>query len=144
MDVSIEPLDLEKITREWFDRLWNQLDVTVMDEWMHEECEVLGLGNTVVGRAGLRQVHESFTAAFDQIHVEVVDLVSDGKKVAGHARFAARHRQSEREVDFLFSLYGEFEEGQFRRVRNVVDYVSLMSQLNVLEPERMQMIFEGA
>ncbi|MEM7603012.1 MAG: ester cyclase [Verrucomicrobiota bacterium] len=143
MEVLSEAPELKQITMEWFERLWNQLDLTVVDQWMREDCEVLGLGNTVVGRSGLKQVHESFTSAFDQIHVEVVELVVDGAEVAGHARFAARHRQSEREVDFMFSLYGVFEDGGFRRVRNVVDYTSLMSQLNLLEPQRMQMMFEA-
>ena len=142
MDIPIVSEVKEK-TREWFDRVWNRLDLSVVDELMREDCEVLGLGNSVVGRAGFRSVHESFTAAFDQIHVEVIDFVAEGNEVAGHARFSARHRQSGREVDLMFSFYGCYEEGCLRRVRNVVDYTSLMAQMNLLEPEKMKLIFEA-
>ena len=142
MGISGEP-EVKGMIREWFERVWNQLDLTAVDELMHAQGEILGLGNTVVGRSGFKEVHHSFTASFDQIHVEVVDLVAEGNEVAGHSRFAARHRQSGREVDFMFSLHGLYEDGFLRKVRNVLDYTSLMAQLNLLEPERMQMIFDA-
>jgi predicted ester cyclase len=137
MEVSVKQL-----AKSWLERVWNQNDLSAVAELMHEECEVLGLRNSVVGPTGFLKIHESFTAAFDQIHVEVVDLVAEGEEVAGHARFAARHRLSGKEVDLIFSFSGSFEAGQLRRVRNVIDYTSMLAQLDLLEPDKMRAVFE--
>lgn len=137
MEVSVRQL-----TESWFERVWNQHDRSAVADLMHEDCEVLGLGNTVAGPSGFLKIYESFVAAFDQIHVDIVDLVAEGEEVAGHARFAARHLRSGKEVDLIFSFSSQFKDGQLRRVRNVVDHTSLMAQLDLLEPERMQLIFE--
>ncbi|MDF1824964.1 MAG: ester cyclase [Verrucomicrobiales bacterium] len=133
----------KQLTGIWFDRVWNGMDRSAVGELMHAGCEVLGLGNTVVGPAGFLRIHESFKNAFDQIYVDVVDLVSEGDEVAGHARFAARHRFSGKEVDLIFSFSARFAEGKLIRVRNVIDYTSLLAQLDLLEPEKLKAVFES-
>lgn len=102
---------------------------------------MLGFGNTVLGRAGFKRVHGSFVEAFEGIGVTWIDLIAEGAEVAGHARFTARHRASGREVDFLFSFSALIEDGRFRRIRQVMDYTSLLDQLQLLEPEKMKLVF---
>ncbi|MEM9015713.1 MAG: nuclear transport factor 2 family protein [Verrucomicrobiota bacterium] len=130
-------------TRDWFERVWNQLDRSAVGEMMHDEAEVMGLGPTAVGPSGFLEVHKRFSAAYGQIHVSIVDLVGERNEVAGHGRFSAVHLASQTEVDFLFSFAGEFSDGKLIWVRNVVDYTSLMGQLNLLDPKRFDLIFEA-
>lgn len=133
----------KELTREWFDRVWNHLDRSAIEELMDPECEILGLTATVRGPRGFLSVHESFTRAFDQIHVELVELVAEENEVAGHARFGARHRESQRQVDMMFSFSGKFENGRLKQVRHVVDYTSLLAQLNLFDPRRIGVVFSS-
>jgi predicted ester cyclase len=133
----------KELTREWFDRVWNHLDRSAIEELMDPECEILGLTATVRGPRGFLSVHESFTKAFDQIHVELVELVAEENEVAGHARFGARHRESQRQVDMMFSFSGKFENGRLKQVHHVVDYTSLLAQLNLFDPRRIGVVFSS-
>lgn len=127
----------------WFDRVWNQFDECAVHELMSADGEVLGLGTTVLGREGFIGVHRSFREAFDQIRLDVVDLVGEGASVAGHARFSAIHRKSAREVDFFFSFAGRYEDDRLCWVRHVVDFTALLSQLGTLDPRAVNLIFES-
>lgn len=127
----------------WFDRVWNQLDGNAVRELMNEDGEILGLGTTVVDPEGFIRILRLYRAAFDQIHLEVVDLVEDDSSVAGHARFSGIHRQSTREVDFLFSFAARCEGNRLSWIRHVVDFTALLSQIGTLDPRAVNMIFEA-
>jgi len=129
------------LTHQWFERVWNQLDEAAILELMHEEGEILGLGTTVVGREGFLGYHRAFRGGFDQIRIEIVDLVAEEDSVAGHARFSAIHRESGREVDIFLSFAGRFENGKLRWVRNVVDFTALLSQVGTLDPRAVNLLF---
>ncbi|MEQ1840903.1 MAG: nuclear transport factor 2 family protein, partial [Verrucomicrobiales bacterium] len=96
----------------WFDRAWNEGEKSAVEELMSAEAEVLGLGTSVMNAAAFTETLRAYHQSFDQVLVEVVDLVCGGDEGAGHARFSARHRASGREVDFLFSFSVRFEDGR--------------------------------
>jgi predicted ester cyclase len=133
----------KELTREWFERVWNQLDEGAVMELMHPEGEALGLGTSVVGREGFIEYHRAFRRGFDQIRIEIVDLVAEADSVAGHARFSGLHRVSGREVDIFLSFAGRFENGKLRWVRNVVDFTALLSQVGTLDPRAVNLLFES-
>lgn len=133
----------KELTRQWFERVWNQLDEGAVMELMHPDGEILGLGTTVVGRDGFLGYHRAFRRGFDQIRIEIVDLVAEGASVAGHARFSALHRITGREVDVFLSFAGRFEDGKLRWVRNVVDFTALLSQVGTLDPRAVNLLFES-
>ena len=134
---------LEFLMESWFDRVWNRLDEKAVHDLMSENGEILGLGTTVVGREGFIGILRLYQAAFDQIHLEVVDLVGDASSVAGHARFSAIHRQSAREVDVLYSFAARCEGDQLIWIRHVVDFAALLSQIGTLDPRAVNLIFEA-
>lgn len=133
----------KELTHQWFERVWNQLDEGAVMELMHPDGEILGLGTTVVGREGFIGYHRAFRRGFDQIRIEIVDLVAEDTAVAGHARFSAIHRGSGREVDIFLSFAGRFEDGKLRWVRNVVDFTALLSQIGTLDPRAVGLLFES-
>lgn len=133
----------KELTRQWFERVWNQLDEGAVMELMYPDGEILGLGTTVLGREGFLIYHRAFRCGFDQIRIEIVDLVAEDASVAGHARFSAVHRVTGREVDIFLSFAVRFEDGKLRWMRHVVDFTALLSQVGTLDPRAVNLLFES-
>ena len=125
--------DCKQLVRDWFERVWNQLDPAAIDELMSPDCEMLGLGQTVLGPEGFKAIQSQYSSAFDQIHVEPVELVGEDTIVAGTGRFSAKHKTSGLEVDFFFGYSAKCANGQVVWVRNVVDNASMLAQLHLLD-----------
>ncbi len=125
----------------WFDRAWNEGEMSAVGELMSAESEVLGLGTSVMNAVAFTETLRAYHQSFDQILVEVVDLVCGGDEGAGHARFSARHRASGREVDVLFSFSFRFEGGRIVWLRHVFDFTALLSQIGTLDPRAVGLIF---
>ena len=142
MNSSVSP-SLKARTEEWFRRVWTEGDLSAIDELMDPGCEIVGLGIGAIGPEGFRAVHGAFHRGFSEIRVEPLELVEEGDMVSGHARFCAVHRNTGREVDMIFSLSGRFEKGRLVWIRNVVDHLSLMAQLKLFDPARIEVLFEG-
>ena len=127
--------------RTWFERTWNDGEKSAVEELMSNEAEVLGLGTSVMNPTAFIETQRAFHQTFDQILVEVVDLVCGEDEGAGHARFSALHRASGREVDVLFSFAVRFEEGRIIWLRHVFDFTALLSQIGTLDPRAVGLIF---
>ena len=125
----------------WFDRVWNEGEKSAVGELMSAEAEVLGLGTSVMNAAAFTETLLAYHRSFDQVLVEVVDLVFGEDEGAGHARFSAMHRASGREVDVLFSFSVRFEDGRIIWLRHVVDFTALLSQIGTLDPRAVGLIF---
>lgn len=125
----------------WFDRAWNEGEKSAVGELLSAEAEVLGLGTSVMNAAAFIETLLAYHRSFDQVLVEVVDLVCGEDEGAGHARFSARHRVSGREVDVLFSFAVRFEDGRIVWLRHVFDFTALLSQLGTLDPRAVGLIF---
>ncbi len=125
----------------WFERAWNEGGKSAVGELMSAEAEVLGLGTAVMNAVAFGENLRSFHQTFDQIRVEVVDLVSGEDEGAGHARFSARHGVSGREVDVLFSFSVRFEDGRIIWLRHVFDFSALLAQLGTFDPRAVGLIF---
>jgi predicted ester cyclase len=131
----------KELAHQWFDRVWNQLDEGAVLDLMHPRGEILGIGTAVVGRDGFLLYHRACRRGFDQIRIEIADLVGEADAVAGHARFSALHRESGREVDVLLSFACRYEKGKLRWARNIVDFTAVLSQVGTLDPRAVNALF---
>lgn len=131
------------LTRQWFERVWNKAGEGAILALMHPEGEILGLGTTVLGRESFTVYARLFQSGFDQIRIDLAEIVAEGDAVAGHARFTALHRSSRREVDVYLSFSAHFEDGLLRRMRHLVDFTGLLSQVGTLDPRAVNLLFGG-
>ena len=132
----------EEATRYWLGSYGDRAGSSRTIEPIHPNCEFLGWGRTVQGKAGWMKTREQFLAAFDPLEVTVVDLTCSLEVVSGHARLAAKHRRSQREVDVFFSFFVRWHDGQIIWMRSLLDTSSLLAQLNLLDLKRWDAIFE--
>lgn len=131
-----------EMTRDWLESFWNEVEARSSLELIHPDGEFLGWGRSVQGSVGWLQMRERFHAAFDALEVTVIDLIGQESEVSGHARFAARHRKSDREVDVFFSFFVRWKEGKVAWMRSLLDTSSLMAQLNLLDLKRWDVVLE--
>jgi hypothetical protein len=65
--------DNESVVREWFRRVWNQLDANAIDELFAPDGVAHWLdAEPVRGPAAFREFHRVLSSSFRDIHVEVV------------------------------------------------------------------------
>lgn len=80
------------IARETAERLFNQGDLSVTDEWIAadavDHCEPPGTDC----RQHFRQVAMMLRGAFPDLHMEVVDIVAEGDSVAVRVTMTGTHR----------------------------------------------------
>ena len=124
-----------QLMRTWFERVWNQGDVSFVDEALAEPCEVTGLSaDTITSRSGFRGFHQTLNAAFSEIHVEVKRLMECGDEVSGAVVVHATHRGTGKRISFQSSFFGTVRAGKIVEAANLVDYFGLLSEMGVLEP----------
>jgi hypothetical protein len=76
----------ESVVREWFRRVWNQLDTDAIDELFAQDGVAHWLdAEPVRGPAAFREFHRVLSSSFRDIHVEVVREVQVGDLVAFQA-----------------------------------------------------------
>jgi ketosteroid isomerase-like protein len=75
----------ETFCQEWFRRVWNNLEPEAIDQLMTPDCVAHGLGpEPLRGPAGFKAIRESFTGAFRDIHIDVIQEIHEGDLVAAY------------------------------------------------------------
>ena len=128
----------KELVTEWFDRVWNQRDRAAIEELMCEDCTIHGLNLSEKGPSAFESFHSAYCSAFEQIHIDIMEMAEEGNLVIGHARFAAIHRETQKDLSFLFSFSAYYRDGQLAEARNVVDFLSMLDQLEMLDGSLME------
>ena len=86
--------DLRALSHQWFERVWNQRDVTAIHEMSHPHARGHGLADAPgqpLGIDDFRDFHARFIAALPDLTVHVQDVLVDGDKTATRYFFTATH-----------------------------------------------------
>ncbi len=79
------------VARRWFEEIWNQRKVEIVDELLAAN----GVGHvahgTIVGPPGFREMHAMLVAAFPDQKVEVQAIAAEGENVFIHWRIRGTH-----------------------------------------------------
>jgi len=131
--MSMSPDQLKALVRRFFEEVWNQQKMDVMDEVF---APTVVLNGQAMKREAIRQVVASRRAAFPDIRVTVEDQVAEGEKVSTRRTWHATHRGSCRgiaptgtEVSWVQISIVRFAEGKIVEDWPVTDELSLLRQL---------------
>jgi predicted ester cyclase len=115
----------------WFEEVWNKERDSAIDEMMHPEGIAHGLPNENEHRGpeGFRMFYQSFRSDFDQIHIELANIISDGDFEAARCLVQARHKPSNTPVSFSGITMAHLRNGQLYEGWNSFDFLSLYQQL---------------
>jgi len=125
----------KELTLEWFKRVWNNGEQAAIHELMSPNCEVKGLDLPATGPEGFLPFYHNFQALFDDIHMDIFEMIEDDGHIVGHGRFQAMHKKSGNKVDIIFSSSIKWVDGKATEARNVVDFVGMLSQMGELDSE---------
>ena len=124
------------LTRQFYDR-FNAGDLTIVDDLVSDDfVEHEVFPGLEPNKTGLRQLFESFKAAFAGGKFEVDDLIAEGDKVFVRARMTGTHQgefmgipATGRTIDVGVADFIRFDNGLFVEHWGVMDTGALMQQL---------------
>lgn len=122
----------DELTREWFERVWNERDERAIYDLLAESCEIQGLGVGKSGPEGFLIFYRAFCASFSEINVEVTEMIEQGDRVMGHARCRAIHTKTQKPIDMEFSFSARWQDGKMVEAKNVVDNHAMLVQIGAV------------
>jgi steroid delta-isomerase-like uncharacterized protein len=84
----------KQLLRRFFEEVWNQKKAAAIDEFLAPDCIAYGLPDPdaiLRGPAAFKQVHQVFVGAFPDIHIDVLDLIAAGDRIAARWRSIGTH-----------------------------------------------------
>ncbi|HEY7087951.1 MAG TPA: ester cyclase [Tepidisphaeraceae bacterium] len=88
------PQDLRELSRRWFEQAWNQRDDSILPDMIAPDALIHGLaedGRTLRGPSEFAHFRRPFLSAFDDLHLDIEDVLADGDKSVVRFTFSATH-----------------------------------------------------
>jgi steroid delta-isomerase-like uncharacterized protein len=82
------------LVRRWFEQVWNEKSEAAIDEMLSPQGKSHGFpeaDSVLVGTEAFKAVHRTFCGAFPDVHVDVVEIVAEGDRVAVRWRVSMTH-----------------------------------------------------
>jgi ketosteroid isomerase-like protein len=137
----------ESIPRQWFRRVWNELDTDAIDELFAPDGVAHGLDvEPVRGPAGFRVFHQAFVASFRDIHIEVLQELTEGDMVALRCAVTAvsvaqpGQAPKVRQEGMVFC---RVREGRIVEAWNSWDFAALLEQMGLLPARSLALALSG-
>lgn len=124
-----------ELTRAWFQRVWNERDEAAVHELLNTDAVIDGLGLQAKGPEGFLPFHQAFICAFESINVEITEIMEQEGVVMGHGVFTGIHHATQTPITIEFSFSARWENGQVVEANNVVDYLPMLSQLQLFSQD---------
>lgn len=128
--------DIEALMRRWFDGVFNQRDLSLIDQLMDENIELFAEGNIVRGRQAIRDRVGGLLQAFDPLTITVDYIVCDGQQAVAYWSVTKKHigpfagiAATNRWVKIKGSSFAVFQEGRIIQARDHWDVQDLIQQL---------------
>ena len=125
------------VARRWFEEMWNQRRVPLIDELMAADAVVHGLGaEPLRGSAAFKPFFRAFCQAFPDLHIDVVRTITEGDLVVAHIQAAGRHTgegiggaPTNQPVSFQGMIIAQVEAGQITQAWNCIDFLKMYQQI---------------
>lgn len=133
-------LNYSTVAHEWFEEVWNKGQSEAIDRLFAIDGIAHGLvdasGNELQGPAAFKPFFEQFRNAFPDLHVEVVDTVSEGDKIAARCIVRGTHGgdglgmlATHQPVEFTGITILRIQDGQIVEAWNNFDFQTMTTQL---------------
>ena len=136
----------EEIFKNWFEEVWNNHIEASIEKLLTKSCIVHGLlddeGNEVIGPDKFKQMFRKFIASFPDIHVDVLQTINEGNRIAGLVAAKFTHsgasfeafpgkliEPSGKTIEFSGITIALMEDGKIKEAWNNSDFLSLYAKL---------------
>jgi len=117
-----------EISRAWFQRVWNEQDASAIDEHLHKDVAMYGIGPAPLGREGFRQIHTYLLKMIPDLSIEVQQTVEEGEWVALRATAAGTHKETQKPISFQGLSMARIVDGKAVETQECWDFLSLLVQ----------------
>jgi steroid delta-isomerase-like uncharacterized protein len=131
----------DAVVRTWFEEVWNQGREETIDRLLARDGVAHGLpgGDVMRGPEAFKPFFRNFRGAVPDIHIEVVQTVTEGDRVAVHCRVKGTHRgpllgipATGKPADFSGIVILRIRDGQIVEAWNHFDFLGFYQQLGLL------------
>jgi len=127
----------EAVVRAWFDEVWNKRDESAIERLMDPQAVAHGLGpETRRGPAGFKTIHQTFTRAFGNIHIDVERTVTEGDTCVALCHVTGTHGghslgapPSNKDVDYWGMTMVRVKNGRIVEGWNAFDFLTMYQQM---------------
>ena len=124
----------------WFEEVWNQNQEDSIDKLMTTESNTHGIvaPEQPKGAPGFKIFYRGFKDQFENIHLDVKDVISQDDMECALTEVTARHRETGKNVKFSGLCMVRVEDGKIAEAWNHYDFLGLYQQLGqVLTPQEV-------
>lgn len=121
----------------WFQEVWNQNQEESIDEMLGPDCFAHGINSDEgpKGIEGFKQFYHNFKGQFQDIKIDVLDVISQDDMECAHTEVTAIHAETGKRVKFYGLCMVRIEDGKIAEAWNHYDFLNMYQQLGqVLTP----------
>ena len=134
----------ESVVREWFRRVWNQLDVNAIDELFAPDGVAHWLdADPVRGPAAFREFHRALSSSFRDIHVEVVREIQVGDLVAFQAEVRLVPVGQDTSITFNGGAFARVQDRQIVETWDSWNFLGLLEGMGALPHGTLRLALAG-
>jgi len=122
----------------WFEEVWNQNIEASIDNLMTDDSSAHGIiaPDQPKGAAGFKIFYHGFKDQFENIHVEVKDVISQDDMESAITEVTATHRDTGKPVKFSGQCLIRVEDGKIAEAWNHYDFLDMYQQLGQVLTQR--------
>ena len=119
------------VLHQWFEEVWNQSREDSIDRLIATDCNAHGIvgPDQPRGAEGFKIFYHGFRDQFDNIHIDVTDVVSQDNMECAYTDVTAVHRETGKDVKFSGICMARIENNQIAEAWNHYDFLDMYQQL---------------
>lgn len=115
---------------QWFNEVWNQGQEDSIEQLMTPESHAHGIvADEQKGPAGFKTFFHGFKEQYDDIHIDIQEVVSQDDIECARTEVTATHKVSGKKVSFAGLCMVRIENNQIAEAWNQYDFLGLQQQL---------------
>lgn len=121
----------------WFEEVWNQNQEASINKLMaaHGVAHGIVADEHLDGPEGFRIFHRQFNDQYENVMIDVIDVISQDDMECGLTEVTARHRDTGKKIKFSGLCMVRKEDGKIAEAWNHYDFLGMYQQLgHVLMP----------
>jgi hypothetical protein len=134
----------KEIIETWFQRVWNEQDVSAIDEMFVGDGHARGLGgNPMIGPKDFKVFHATFRKLLSDIAITVDMTVETGEWISAICTLKAKDPKTKAPITMTGSVMIRIVNGKLIEAYNHWDFVGLYSQLGLLPAQSFEKGLRG-
>jgi steroid delta-isomerase-like uncharacterized protein len=142
------------LVRRWFTEVWNDGRSETIDELLHKDAVLHGLGQAgleVRGPDNFKQFHHTMRGAYPDVRITLEDIIDSGDKVVARFHATATHKgdhlgikATNNPVEFDGISVARIEDGKIAEGWNSWDQLGMLYQIDAIEPPQLAFLTQAA